>query len=157
MMIQGLSAAEATKRLGESGFNELPVSRPKTIWRIALDVIREPMFLLLISCGGLYILIGDLMEGIIMLSTIFIIIFITFYQHRKTERALEALKKLSSPRVLVLRDGVETRIPGREVVPGDIMILNEGDRVAADATLQEVMNLTVDESMLTGESVPVTK
>ena len=120
-------------------------------------MIREPMFLLLISCGGLYILIGDLMEGIIMLSTIFIIIFITFYQHRKTERALEALKKLSSPRVLVLRDGVETRIPGREVVPGDIMILNEGDRVAADATLQEVMNLTVDESMLTGESVPVTK
>ena len=157
MMIQGLSAAEAKKRLLASGFNELPVSRPKTIWRIALDVFREPMFLLLISCGGLYILIGDLREGIIMLATIFIIIFITFYQHRKTERALEALKKLSSPRVLVLRDGVETRIPGREVVPGDIMILNEGDRVAADATLQEVMNLTIDESMLTGESVPVTK
>lgn len=156
-MIQGLSTSEAKKRLKESGFNELPVSRPKTIWRIALDVIREPMFLLLISCGVLYMVIGDYREGIIMLATIFIIIFITFYQHRKTERALEALKKLSSPRVLVLRDGVETRIPGREVVPGDVMILNEGDRVAADATVQEVMNLTVDESMLTGESVPVTK
>jgi Ca2+-transporting ATPase len=156
-MVQGLSAAEAAKRLGENGFNELPVSRPKTIWRIALDVIREPMFLLLISCGVLYMLIGDYREGIIMLATIFIIIFITFYQHRKTERALEALKKLSSPRVLVVRDGVEIRIPGRDVVPGDVMILNEGDRVAADATLREVMNLTVDESMLTGESVPVTK
>lgn len=157
IMTQGLSTTEAKKRLEVSGFNELPVSRPKTIWRIALDVIREPMFLLLISCGVLYMLIGDYREGIIMLATIFIIIFITFYQHRKTERALEALKKLSSPRVLVIRDGVEARIPGREVVPGDVMILHEGDRVAADATLQEVMNLTIDESMLTGESVPVNK
>jgi len=157
MMIQGLSSAEAKKRLGESGFNELPVSRPKTIWRIALDVFREPMFLLLISCGVLYMVIGDYREGIIMLATIFIIIFITFYQHRKTERALEALKKLSSPRVLVLRDNAEIRISGREVVPGDVMILNEGDRVAADATLYEAMNLTIDESMLTGESMPVIK
>jgi Ca2+-transporting ATPase len=115
------------------------------------------MFLLLISCGVLYMLLGDYREGSIMLSTIFVIIFITFYQHRKTERALEALKKLASPRVLVMRDGAEVRIPGREVVPGDIMVLNEGDRVAADATLIDALHLTVDESMLTGESVPVTK
>ena len=153
----GLSAAEAKQRLSEVGYNELQASRPKNILRIAMEVIREPMFLLLITCGVLYMVLGDYREGIIMLSTIFIIIFITFYQHRKTERALEALKKLASPRVLVLRDGQETRIPGREVVPGDMMVLNEGDRVAADATIVEAMQLTVDESLLTGESVPVTK
>lgn len=92
-----------------------------------------------------------------MLGTIFIIIYITFYQYRKTERALEALKNLSSPRALVIRDGKETRIPGREVVPGDILLLNEGDRVAADAVLLNTLNLTLDESLLTGESVPVVK
>lgn len=156
-MVSGLSAAEAKQKLSEAGYNELQSSRPKNILRIAMEVIREPMFLLLITCGALYMVLGDYREGIIMLSTIFIIIFITFYQHRKTERALEALKKLASPRVLVLRDGQETRIPGREVVPGDIMVLNEGDRVAADATILEALQLTVDESLLTGESVPVTK
>jgi len=156
-MKSGLSTEEAKRILVESGYNELPASRSKNILRIALEVIKEPMFLLLISCGVLYMLLGDYREGGIMLSTIFLIIFITFYQHRKTERALEALKKLASPRVLVLRDGAEVRIPGREVVPGDIMVLNEGDRVAADATVIEALHLTVDESMLTGESVPVTK
>jgi len=92
-----------------------------------------------------------------MLCTIFIIIFITFFQHRKTERALEALKNLSSPRALVIRDGKEVRIPGREVVPGDILVINEGDRIPADAELLDTISLTVDESMLTGESVAVSK
>jgi len=156
-MKSGLSAEEAKRKLEEVGYNELPASKSKNILRIALEVIREPMFLLLISCGVLYMLLGDYREGSIMLSTIFVIIFITFYQHRKTEKALEALKKLASPRVLVIRDGTEVRIPGREVVPGDIMVLNEGDRVAADATVVDALHLTVDESMLTGESVPVTK
>ena len=156
-MITGLSSVEARKLLETVGYNELPSTRPKNIWKIALEVFREPMFLLLITCGSLYIFLGDYQEGIILLSTILIIIFITFYQYRKTERALEALRKLSSPRTLVIRDGEETRIPGREVVPGDIMLLNEGDRVSADAEIMEAGHLMIDESLLTGESVPVVK
>lgn len=156
-MIKGITSAKASEQLKLFGYNELPSAKPKNILHIALEVIREPMFLLLISCGALYIILGDYREGIILLSTIFIIIFITFYQYQKTEKALEALKKLSSPRALVIRDGKEIRIPGREVVPDDIIILNEGDRIPADAELIESLNLTIDESLLTGESVPVSK
>ena len=156
-MNPGLTTAEAKARLTTEGYNELPSARSKNIWKIAGEVIREPMFLLLISCAALYMVLGDYREGSIMLFTVCIIIFITFFQYQKTERALEALKNLSSPRALVIRDGKEVRIPGREVVPGDLLILNEGDRIAADAELEKEINLTVDESLLTGESVAVEK
>lgn len=156
-MIQGLTTSEANERLKLQGYNELVSTKPKNILNIALEVGKEPMFLLLISCGLLYMLLGDYKEGIILLFTIFIIIFITFYQYQKTEKALEALKKLSAPRALVIRDGIEIRIAGRDVVPDDILILNEGDRIPADAKLIDSLNLTVDESLLTGESVPVLK
>lgn len=156
-MVKGLSTIEATEQLKSQGYNELPSSKPKNIWKIALEVIKEPMFLLLISCGVLYMILGDYREGSILLSTILIIIFITFYQYQKTEKALDALKQLSSPRALVIRDGNEIRIAGREVVQDDIIILNEGDRVPADAILLDALHLTIDESLLTGESVPVTK
>lgn len=156
-MNKGLSSKEAADRIARFGYNELPTSKSKNILHIALEVIREPMFILLISCGSLYIILGDYTEGIILVCWVFIIIFITFYQHQKTESALEALKKLSSPRALVIRDGKEVRIAGREVVPDDVVILNEGDRVPADGILSEGLNLTIDESLLTGESLPVTK
>lgn len=156
-MSKGLSTAEANKRLKQNGYNELPSSKPRTVKEIAAGVIKEPMFLLLLSCGGLYMLLGDYREGIVLLSSILIVIFITFYQSRKTERALDALRQLSSPRALVIRDGIEVRIPGRVVVPGDLLVLNEGDRIPADATVIESSNLTIDESLLTGESVPVVK
>lgn len=157
MMQQGLTTEEARESLRRNGYNELTSTRPKNLLLIAKEVFREPMFLLLLACGGLYIFLGDFREGIILLGAIVVIIFITFYQYRKTENALEALKKLSSPRALVIRDGTEIRIPGREVVPGDVLILNEGDRIPADALLLNSTNLTVDESLLTGESVPVIK
>jgi len=153
----GLSSAEAQRRLASEGHNELPSSKPRTVLQIAAQVIREPMFLLLIGCGVLYLLLGDYHEGIVLTSSIILIIAITFFQYRKTERALDALKNLSSPRALVIRDGREIRIAGREVVRGDLMVLLEGDRVAADACLLEGDNLLVDESLLTGESVPVVK
>lgn len=153
----GLTKEEVLQRLKSDGFNELPSAKPKTLLVLGLQVIREPMFLLLIACGTLYLILGDYREGIVLMSSILIIIFITFYQYRKTERALDALKNLSSPRALVIRDGKSIRIPGREVVRGDLMLLQEGDRVAADAVLKEVENLLVDESMLTGESVSVPK
>jgi len=156
-MKQGLTASEAQSLLEKYGFNELPSAKPKNIWKIASEVLTEPMFLLLVGSGTLYLILGDYREGSILLSAIFVIIGITFYQYQKTERALEALKDLSSPRALVIRGGGQIRIAGREVVPGDLIVLNEGDRIVADATLIDSLNLTVDESLLTGESVPVNK
>ncbi len=156
-MNKGLTDNEVKLKLTEFGYNELSISQPKTIFKIILEVIKEPMFILLISCGLLYILLGDYKEGIILLSTILLIITITFLQYRKTEKALEALKKLSSPRTLVIRNGIEIRIPSREVVPGDTIIINEGDRITADGELIESTNLEIDESLITGESIPVIK
>lgn len=156
-MFKGLSEEEVNRRLTEFGYNDLPSSSSKNIWQIILDLIREPMLLLLISCGVLYFILGDQTEGSVLLSSIFIIIGITFFQHRKTEKALEALKKLSSPRVLVIREGIESRIPGRELVPGDIIIVNQGDRIAADSKILLNEQLILDESLLTGESFGVRK
>jgi Ca2+-transporting ATPase len=154
---QGISSNKAEEQLKFFGYNELPSAKPKKIWQIALEVVKEPMFILLLCCGLVYLLLGDYSEGVILLCWVFVIIFITFYQHRKTEKSLEALRQLSSPRALVIRDGIETRISGREVVPDDIVILHEGDRVPADALVLESENLTIDESLLTGESAPVIK
>ncbi|MBK8404516.1 MAG: cation-translocating P-type ATPase [Saprospiraceae bacterium] len=153
----GLNTSAARENLIRHGYNELPSAKPKSLWLIALEVMKEPMFALLIGCGILYMILGDYREGIILLSSILIIIFITFYQYQKTEKALEALKSLASPRAMVIRDGQRIRIPGREVVPGDLLVLNEGDRIAADANLIEENNLHADESLLTGESIPVRK
>ena len=156
-MFRDLNSAEAKKRLEEFGYNELAGSQPKNVWRIALEVVREPMFLLLLACGSLYMLLGDYREGLVLVSSIFIIIAITFAQYRKTERSLEALRNLASPRAIVIRDGQKVRIVGREVVPGDILVVNEGDRIAADATIFDCAYMSVDESLLTGESMAVNK
>jgi Ca2+-transporting ATPase len=156
-MKYGITSAQANEQLKKYGWNELPSVKAKGVWRIAREVVQEPMFVLLLGCGSVYLLLGDYTEGIILLCWVFVIIIITFYQHRKTEKSLEALRKLASPRALVIRDGIETRISGRDVVPDDVVILHEGDRVPADAYILESNNLTVDESLLTGESIPVTK
>lgn len=155
--IKGLSNNEASVRLQKDGYNELPSSKPKSILKIAAGVIKEPMFLLLVACGTLYLVIGDLQEGLMLLSFVFVIMGIEFYQEKKTEKALDALKDLASPRALVIRDGETVRIPGKEVVKGDIVVLQEGDRVPADARVLQNNNLLADESLLTGESVPVRK
>ena len=157
LVLEGLSRAEAAARLAAEGANELPSAKPRNVWRIALEVTREPMFLLLLACGLLYLLVGDTGEALMLLGFVFVIIGITFYQERKTERALLALRNLASPRALVIRDGEQVRIAGREVVRGDLILLSEGDRVPADANLVSALNLAVDESLLTGESVPVRK
>ncbi len=156
-MENGLTSQQAAERLKSYGFNELPSVKSKNIFQITLEVFKEPMFLLLIACSVLYMLLGSTTEGIIMLCWVLVIIFITFYQYQKTEKALDALRVLSSPRALVIRDNKEIRIAGREVVPDDIIILHEGDRIPADGFLLECQHLTIDESMLTGESVPVVK
>ncbi|MDP4193130.1 MAG: HAD-IC family P-type ATPase, partial [Bacteroidota bacterium] len=153
----GLSSTEVAERLQKNGFNELPSGKKRRLVDIAFEVIKEPMFILLVSCGTLYLLLGDIQEAFLLLGFVFIIMTITFFQERKTENALEALRDLSSPRALVIRDGLEKRIAGREVVPGDIIVINEGDRVPADAAVLQSINLSADESLLTGESVPVRK
>lgn len=154
---KGLTEAEASAKLRIEGYNELPSSKPKNIFLIALGVIKEPMFLLLVACGALYLVLGDIKEGIMLLGFVFVVMGIEFYQEKKTEKALDALKDLASPRALVIRDGQERRVAGREVVTGDIVVLQEGDRVPADAAVLHTLNLMVDESLLTGESVPVRK
>jgi Ca2+-transporting ATPase len=124
---------------------------------IGLEVLREPMFLLLIMSGTIYLLLGDLEEAVALLAAVFLVIGITLYQEHKTERALEALRDLSSPRALVIRAGVARRIAGREVVRGDLVVVREGDRVPADGCVVSCSNLFVDESLLTGESIAVRK
>jgi Ca2+-transporting ATPase len=119
-------------------------------------VLTEPMFLMLLVAGGLYLALGDRAEAAFLLTFVFVVIGITLAQERKTQRALESLRELSAPRALVIRGGEEKRIPGREVVVGDLLVLHEGDRIAADAVLLDG-HLDVNESLLTGEAVPVTK
>ena len=110
--ICGLSEPAAAERLKTHGPNELPSSKPRSIWAIAAEVVREPMFLLLLAAGVIYLLLGDLEEALLLLGFVFVVMGITLYQERKTERALEALRDLSSPRALVIRDGKRTRIAG---------------------------------------------
>jgi Ca2+-transporting ATPase len=155
--LQGLSDAEALARLQAEGYNELPSSRKRSMLAIAFGVVREPMFLLLVACGTLYLILGDIREAVMLLGFVLVVMGITLYQERKSERALEALRDLSSPRASVIRGGEKKRIAGREVVTGDIVVLHEGDRVPADATLISSINLSADESLLTGESVAVRK
>jgi Ca2+-transporting ATPase len=152
-----LSEAEAAARLRSEGPNELPTRERRRIVEIALDVVREPMILLLLSCVAVYVVLGDVREASILLVSVGVVIGISLYQDQKTERALDALRDLSSPRALVIRDGRERRIAGREVVRGDLVAVAEGDRVPADGAVLWSVNLTVDESLLTGESVPVRK
>jgi len=153
----GLSREEAAARLAQDGRNELPSARPRSLFAIAAKVVLEPMFLLLLACGAIYLLLGDKGEALMLLGFVLVVVSISFFQERKTERALEALRDLSSPRALVIRNGEQRRIPGREVVRGDLLVLSEGDRVPADAVLLSGVNVSVDESLLTGESVPVRK
>jgi len=153
----GLSEEEARARLHREGYNELPQHRRRTLPRIILEVMREPMFQLLIAAGVIYLALGDLGEALMLLGFVAITVTISIVQEKRTERVLEALRDLTSPRALVIRGGVRKRIAGREVVRGDILFLVEGDRVPADARLLEANDLVTDESLLTGESVPVRK
>jgi Ca2+-transporting ATPase len=157
LVAEGLSQAQAARRLATDGPNELPSSRPRSPWQIAKTVLREPMILLLLAAGTIYLLLGDPREAVVLIASIFAVTGISLFQNHKTERALEALRDLSSPRALVIRDNVYRRIPGREVVRGDAVVLREGDRVPADGVLMSGANLNVDESLLTGESVAVAK
>ena len=144
----GLSSEEVKQRLLKFGYNELPSSKKRGILTIVWEVIREPMFLLLIGGGIIYLVLGDLQEGLMLMGFVFVIIGITFYQERKTESTLEALRDLSSPRAQVIREGITKEDRRSGSGQGDIMILEEGDRVPADAVVLSCTNLMVNESLL---------
>jgi Ca2+-transporting ATPase len=150
----GLTEQEAAERLRVEGANQLPSTKRRGLLALAWEVIREPMLLLLVGAGAIYLVLGELKDSLVLLASIFVVLGISLYQQRKTERVLEALRDLSSPRALVIRNGKEKRVAGREVVRGDILVLQEGDRVPADAQVLSTVSLSVDESLLTGESVP---
>ncbi len=153
----GLSDKEAQKRLLEHGENKLLNSSHKNLLNISIEICTEPMFILLSACAALYLILGDLDEALILSGFVIVIIGITIFQSWKTEKALSALKDLSSPQARVIRNGREEIIPSSSLVPGDIVVLNEGDKISADAEILSAINLHVDESTLTGESIPVLK
>jgi Ca2+-transporting ATPase len=153
----GLDPLLAAARLRDEGPNELGLSQRRTLRDIAWEVLREPMFGLLLGAGAIYLAMGDTREALILLGFVFIIMGITALQERRTDKALDALRDLSSPRALVLRGGQAVRVPGREVVREDVLLLAEGDRVPADGVLLQAHELATDESMLTGESEAVPK
>jgi Ca2+-transporting ATPase len=155
--LDGLTAEEAARRLLVEGRNELPVTRDHGLLQQFWSVISQPMLVLLLVAGTVNFLLAELSDGIVLMVSVVVVIVISVYQEHKTENALAALRDLSSPRALVVRDGKLVRIAGAEVVAGDVVMINEADRVPADAVLVEAASLTVDESALTGESVPVRK
>jgi len=153
----GLTEAAAQSRLKAEGFNELPRPEKRTPFGIVRDILQEPMFALLLGGGAIYLILGDFAEALMLLSFATLSVLITVIQQTRTERVLERLRDLTSPRALVIRDGTRRRIAGREVARGDLVVLVEGDRVPADIRLLEVQDLRTDESLLTGESIPVRK
>jgi Ca2+-transporting ATPase len=153
----GLSTDEAARRLLEDGPNELPTARKRSLLEQAWAVVSQPMLLLLVVAGTVNFVLAEPLDGALLMSFVVVVIAISIVQERKTENALAALRDLSAPRALVLRDGVQTRVAGRDVVRGDLVLLTEGDRVPADAVLLDSVNFSADESALTGESVPVRK
>jgi len=155
--LRGLTADEVAARRQRDGWNELAVARRRGLLANIFALLREPMSLLLLVCGGIYMAVGDLREGFMLLGFVVFIMALTLVQERKTERALEALRDLASPRALVVRDGQRIRVAGRELVQDDIVVLAEGDRVPADAAILSASHLATDESLVTGESVAVRK
>jgi len=155
--LRGLDEAEAARRLIQAGPNALPPARRRGVLRIVGETLREPMFLLLIGAALLYLVLGDLGEGLFLVAGALASIGLVVVQESRSERALQALQALGQPLARVTREGRERTIPARDLVPGDLLLIGEGDRVPADAWLIGGDVLTVEESALTGESAPVSK
>ncbi len=155
--IQGLTSQEARARQARTGPNLLAQPGRRGAWQLLSSVLSEPVFLLLLAAAGLYLVLGDLGEGLLLAAFAVLSVLLVVWQERRSARALEALRELAAPQVRVWRDGRPCVIPARDLVPGDFMAVGEGERVTADAVLREARGLSVDESLLTGESAPVPK
>ncbi len=155
--LEGLSTAQAAARLAEDGPNEITQTPRRSLPKRLLDMLRQPMFALLVAAAVLYMVLGDLTEGLTLSVFVLAVLALTFYQEGKSEASIQALRDLTQPLAQVIRSGQKLQVPARDVVRDDLLLLSEGDRVAADGQLLNVNNLQIDESLLTGESVPVNK
>ncbi len=153
----GLNAAEAAKRLRHYGFNELTKAAQVSPWRILFNQFKNMLILILLGATLVSLATSHGIDAVVIFAIVMVSAVLGFFQEYRAEKALEALKKMLSPNATVVRDGKETVIPAREIVPGDIVALREGDKIPADARLIEVINLQVNEASLTGESTPVFK
>lgn len=153
----GLTDEEVSISRTEFGSNTLDRTGSKNFLHILKDIFTEPMMILLAAACSIYFFTGETGDGIIMLAAIFIVAGISIYQETKSESAIKALKKLTQPLTIVVRNGMKTEIPSEEIVVGDIMIIEEGQSITADGNIIDSNDLSVDESVLTGESFPVEK
>ena len=153
----GLDSQEAQRRLRTEGRNELPRPAGRSVARIVIDVLREPMIGLLTGAAIVYLVLGEDAEAVVLAAFATASTLLTIVQEVRTERVLDALRDLSAPNALVIRDGRSERLPAADVVRGDLVVLEAGDRIAADGVLLEAADLQVDESLLTGEALPVAK
>lgn len=155
--IQGLSGPQVERLQRQYGKNIFRAAAQYRFLHILWDVLREPMFILLLIACSLYFILGNISEGIMMAVAMVIVTAISLYQEVKSSRALQALRQFTEPRIKVIRDGREQVVGNEELVPGDIMLLEEGMKVPADAVVLQSNDLAVNESIITGESVPVEK
>jgi Ca2+-transporting ATPase len=153
----GLSSAEAASLLGRYGGNIFYKPRGQGIWTILWRVLKEPMFVLLLIATLLYFILGERGQGLLMLAATAVVAAISIFQELRSTHALKALRKLNEPRSSVLRDGILKDLAVEEIVPGDIIRIEEGERVPADALVIRCNDLSVNESIVTGESIPVSK
>ncbi|MET3649205.1 cation-translocating P-type ATPase [Phyllobacterium ifriqiyense] len=153
----GLTSDEATRQLERYGPNAMPSDAAKSVFAIAKEILAEPMLLLLLAAATLYLMVGELAEGLLLAGFAALTLGLVFFQQQRSEKALAALRTLGAPSARVIRDGKECTILGHLVVPGDLILIDEGERIPADAILHAGSGLVVDESLLTGESVPVRK
>jgi Ca2+-transporting ATPase len=154
---EGLNSEEVARRLVRDGPNEVADREHTGFAGTLRAIVAEPMFALLVVAAALYLAIGDLSEGLLLAAFALVTVGLVFLQERRSERALDALRELAVPHAQVFRDGALRRVPARELVVGDALRIGEGERIAADAVLRRAQALTIDESLLTGESVPVRK
>jgi P-type Ca2+ transporter type 2C len=153
----GLTDAEAERRLADYGANELEAARAVAPWKLLLEQFKNVLILILLVAVGLSLVLGHATEAIVIGAIVLLAALLGFVQEYRAERAIEALREMAAPTATVLRDGEEVDVPARELVPGDVMLLRAGDKASADGRLAEAVNLRVEESALTGESLPVEK
>lgn len=153
----GLTDEEALQRIGKYGYNELVEKKKISQWKLFLEQFKSVLIAVLLVATVVSALLGEMLDAIVIFAIVIINAFLGFFQERKAENALEALKKISAPQATVIRDGRQKIIPSRDVVPGDVILLKVGDKIPADCRIIEEMNLRCDEAVLTGESAPVEK
>ena len=154
---EGLSSEEAEKRLEKYGENELKEEEKVSVLRLFISQFKSVLIIILITASIISALLGELIDAIVIIFAVFLAGTLSFAQEYRAEKAIELLRSLTSPEATVIRDGVEKKIPSKKLVPGDLIILQTGDRIPADARVVKEFNLKTDESSLTGESVPVKK